>query len=607
MLTRFVMLCCGLILSFILSGCTAKPALSPNTSATSSAPSYSSQLNQADVAFETLLDKSWQMELEFSPERATYLGMANAEQNSRWTDYSLQAMQRVRAAIAATQTELESINPDELSAPNQVNYALFKWQNEMSDKYFTLEEYLMPMNQLSGVQTLDDFANYVPLSTVSDYQNWLTRMERIPAVLEQTQALLELGMQKGMMPPKATMSRIPAQLQSQLVDDPTKSRFYVKFESLPEQFTDDEKLALRQQAQRVIGDMVIPAYRQFNDFFVDKYLPASRDTVGVSALPNGDELYQYQIAYYTTTDMTPEQIHQLGLQEVAKNRREMQKIIEEVKFNGRFDEFIHFLRTDPQFYYDTPEALFEAYLATSKRLDPELTKLFGKLPRMPYGLKAIPDNIAPDTTTAYYQGPSADGLRAGYYFVNLHEPHTRPKYEMEVLSVHEAVPGHHLQIALQMELGELPNFRRYNGFTVFIEGWGLYSERLGYDMGLYQDPYSRFGQLTYDMWRSVRLVVDTGMHAMGWSRQQAIDYFKANAAKSEEDIINEIDRYIAWPGQALAYKIGQLKILELRELATQKLGDKFDIRAFHDVVLGSGSIPLHVLENNVNQWIDDQF
>ena len=264
------------------------------------------------------------------------------------------------------------------------------------------------------------------------------------------------------------------------------------------------------------------------------------------------------------------------------------------------------MRTDPQFYYDTPEELFNAYLATSKRLDPELTKLFGKLPRAPYGLKPIPDNIAPDSTTAYYNPPSADGLRPGYYYVNLYKPETRPKYEIEVLSVHEAVPGHHLQLALQAELGELPMFRRFLGFTVFIEGWGLYSERLGYDMDLYQDPYSKFGQLTYDMWRSVRLVVDTGLHYKGWTRQQAIDYFKANAAKSEQDIINEIDRYISWPGQALAYKIGQLKMLELREKAKAQLGDKFDIRAFHDTMLGSGSVPLNVLEANIDTWIAEQ-
>ena len=302
--------------------------------------------------------------------------------------------------------------------------------------------------------------------------------------------------------------------------------------------------------------------------------------------------------------MTPDEIHELGLSEVARIRAAMLEIIDELEFDGDFADFLEFLRTDPQFYYEDPDELFEAYLATSKRIDPELVKLFGKLPRMPYGLRPIPASVAPDTTTAYYSRPAADGSRAGYYYVNLYRPEVRPKYEIEVLTVHEAMPGHHLQIALSQELEDIPEFRRYSGFTAFVEGWGLYSESLGDELGLYRDPYSRFGALTYEMWRAVRLVVDTGMHEKGWTRQQAIDFFKDNAAKTELDIVNEIDRYIGNPGQALAYKIGQLRILELRRRAEEALGERFDIRGFHDAVLGGGALPMELLERRVDQWIE---
>jgi len=304
--------------------------------------------------------------------------------------------------------------------------------------------------------------------------------------------------------------------------------------------------------------------------------------------------------------MTPDEIHRIGLDEVARIRGEMQKIIDSLDFGGSFQDFLVFLRTDPQFYYDTPDELYQAYLATSKRIDPELVNLFGKLPRMPYGVKPIPDSIAPDTTTAYYSRPAADGSRAGTYWVNLYKPEVRPKYEIEVLSVHEAMPGHHLQLALQQELGDMPNFRRFMGFTAFVEGWGLYSESLGPDLGLYKDAYSQFGALTYEMWRAVRLVVDTGMHYKGWTRQQSIDFFKDNAAKTELDIVNEIDRYIGWPGQALAYKIGQLKIKQIRQRAETALGDNFDVREFHDVLLGAGALPLDILEQRMDAWLESQ-
>jgi uncharacterized protein (DUF885 family) len=379
---------------------------------------------------------------------------------------------------------------------------------------------------------------------------------------------------------------------------------------MPDTIPPAEQERLRAEAVRIIDEKIVPAYRKFRRYFADTYLPASRDSIGVSELPDGKEYYEYCTRVYTTTSMTPDEIHELGLSEVQRIRAEMQTIIDGLvddrQFEGDFAEFLQFLRSDPRFYYDTSEELFEAYLATAKRIDPELVRLFGKLPRMPYGLRPIPENTAPDTTTAYYSRPAGDGSRAGYYYVNLYRPEVRPKYEIEVLTVHEAVPGHHLQIALAQELENVPEFRRYSGFTAFIEGWGLYSESLGEELGLYKDPYSKFGALTYEMWRAVRLVVDTGIHYKGWTRQQAIDFFKDNAAKTELDIVNEIDRYIGNPGQALAYKIGQLKILELKQEAQQALGDDFDIRKFHDQILGGGALPLEVLDVRMKTWLAEE-
>ena len=461
----------------------------------------------------------------------------------------------------------------------------------------------MPFYQRGGVQNLDSNTSRLRFATVKDYEDWIARLAGIDDVIGQAIALAEAGRRQGLVSPRVLMQRIPDQIEVQLVDDPEQSPFYAVFAKDNDAIADAEMARLRAQARDVIEDTVIPAYHDLYDYFVDRYLPNSRDSIGLSELPNGKEWYELRARQYTTTPMSPDEIHRIGLEEVARIRTEMQAIIDGLDFDGSFEDFLVFLRTDPQFYYDDPDELYEAYLATSKRIDPELVKLFGKLPRMPYGVKPIPDSIAPDTTTAYYTRPAADGSRAGIYWVNLYKPEVRPKYEIEVLSVHEAMPGHHLQIALQQELGDMPNFRRYMGFTAFVEGWGLYSESLGPDLGLYQDPYSKFGALTYEMWRAVRLVVDTGMHYRGWTRQQAIDFFKDNAAKTELDIINEIDRYIGWPGQALAYKIGQLKIAQIRQRAEVALGDAFDIRAFHDALLGAGALPLDLLEQRMDAWL----
>ena len=558
----------------------------------------------ASSEFTTLLDEHWEWQLAASPTMASQLG--DRRYNDQWPDQNLQAIEQRHDDIREFLRRAYAIDRKDLSIDNQLNYELFRRQLEDTVDAYQFNNHLMPFSHRGGVQNLDNLTNSLRLTTVEDFEDWLARISKIDVVIEQTIALAEKGRKSGYMAPKILMQRIPNQLSLQVVEFATASPLFMAFENMPDSISAADRERLRADAMEIIEDKVLPAYRKLDRYFNRKYLPAARESVGLSALPNGTAAYEYLVRSFTTTRMTPDDIHRLGLEEVKRIRDEMAKVIEEVGFEGSFQDFLVFLRTDPQFYYDTPEALYEAYLATSKRIDPELVNLFATLPRMPYGVKPIPDSIAADTTTAYYSRPAADGSRAGIYWVNLYRPDVRPKYEIEVLSVHEAMPGHHLQIALQQELDDVPDFRRFLGFTAFIEGWGLYSERLGYELGLYKDPYSRFGQLTYDMWRAVRLVVDTGLHYKGWTRQQAIDFFKDNAAKTEHDIINEIDRYIGNPGQALAYKIGQLKMLTLRERAERRLGEKFDVRAFHDQLLGAGALPLDLLEQRMDEWLADQ-
>jgi len=554
--------------------------------------------------FEALLDEHWEWTLANWPEFASSLG--DRRYNDRWADQSLAAIAQRHDETVEFLRRVYAIERESLSEPEQLNYELFRRQLQDDVDSHQFAGYLLPFFHRGGVQDLENLTNQLPLDSGPDFDDWLARMSKIDEVVEQHIDLAEAGRKQGIMAPQVLMQRVESQLALQLVDSAEESPFYRAFVDLPDTIPMGEQQRLRTQALATIDKTVLPAYRKLARYFGDTYLPAARGSIGQSALPDGTAWYEFLARSFTTTRMTPDEIHRLGLEEVKRIRDEMQQIIDELEFAGTFQEFLDFLRTDPQFYFDSPDDLYEAYLATSKRIDPELVKLFGVLPRMPYGVKPIPDSIAPDTTTAYYSRPAADGSRAGIYWVNLYKPEVRPKYEIEVLSVHEAMPGHHLQIALQQELGDMPDFRRFLGFTAFVEGWGLYSERLGYDLGLYQDPYSKFGQLTYDMWRAVRLVVDTGIHYRGWTRQQAIDFFKDNAAKTEHDIVNEIDRYIAMPGQALAYKIGQLKILRLRERAERQLGDKFDVRAFHDALLGGGALPLDILEQRMDAWLASQ-
>ncbi|HVI26697.1 MAG TPA: DUF885 domain-containing protein [Xanthomonadaceae bacterium] len=568
---------------------------------TLAAPLAAAQAQDPAKALRALFDAEWERGLREHPENATAEG--DARYNDRWTDLSPEAIARREAGDRAALEKLHAIDRDALSAADRLDYDTFEWQLEHAIAAQRFRTWQQAISHQGGIQTADGLAEIAPFATVKDYRDWLARMAALPTQVAQTIVLLKQGVEAGNVPPRVLMQRVPAQIAAQIVDDPEQSPFYRPFKRFPDSIGEADRAALRGEARQIIRDQVVPAYRSLQAYFDGDYLPKTRDSIAVTALPDGEAYYAYLAGYFTTTDLTPAQIHAIGLKEVARIRAGMEKIKAEVGFKGSLAEFFTYLRTDPKFFEKTPAALLERYQSVAKRIDPELVKAFHVIPRLPYGVRPIPDNIAPDTTTAYYQPGASDGSRAGYYYVNLYKPETRPTWEMIPLTLHESVPGHHFQFARQLELPDAPMFRRTAYFVAYSEGWGLYAERLGYDMGLYDDPYDRMGQLAYDMWRAVRLVVDTGMHSQGWSRERAIQYFMDNSPKTRQDVVNEIDRYIDWPGQALAYKIGQLKISELRDKAARELGGRFDLRAYNDAVLETGSVPLSVLEKHIDAWI----
>ena len=553
--------------------------------------------------FESLLGSEWSKVVNDNPVYASSMG--DLSRNTEWSDTSVENIYSDHQHQLDVLNRLDSLDISNFSEDNKVNYKLFNQEYKNSTESHAYKTFLMPFSHRGGIQLQHETISIVPLRNKQHYLDWIERISKIDVLVDAAIEKAKLGISEEIVPPRFLMQKVFKQIKLQAFVEPKDSPFYRAFLEIDSSIERVDIDEIQQEALNVIKLKVIPAYVKLHRFFKDEYLPACRTSIGIKEINNGKEYYEFLARKFTTTNLSPKEIHEIGLSEVARIRDEMDTIINDVKWEGTFKSFLDDLRTNPKFYYETSEELFESYLATSKRIDPELVKLFKVLPSMPYGLKPIPMESAPDTTTAYYQRPAADGSRAGYYYVNLYRPEVRPKYEIEVLSVHEAMPGHHLQIALAMEL-DLPNFRKYGGITAFVEGWGLYSERLGYDLGLYKDPYSKFGQLTYDMWRAIRLVVDTGMHYFDWTRQDAINYFLENSAKTKQDVMNEVDRYINWPGQALAYKIGQLKILELRAKAESEFGEDFDIKDFHHEVLKRGALPLDILEEYINQWIEKE-
>ena len=550
--------------------------------------------------FKEFLEENWADSMEKSPLFASLLG--DKSYDDKVSSNSIEDFFTEAEYESYVLDVLSQIDPNNLSEEDQLNYRLLKSDYEISLEGRKYPGYYMRLNQRGGVQDYYLYGNRLNFTDLQSYKNWFERVKGYTQNVRNSLEINKEGLELGYTQPKLVTRGVSAQIGAMLERDLEDHPYYKIFKNVGEVASPEDALALQNEVKNYIQNVLNPVYQEFYDFLVNEYLPESRDSIGISDVPNGKEWYEYLARYHTTTSLTPDEIHEIGLVEVAKIRAEMEGIIEQVGWEGDFNSFLQYLRTDPRFYFETGEELLQAYRAMSKEIDAYMPTLFNKLPRAPYGVIPIPMESAPFTTTAYYNAPSEG--RPGYYYANLYMPEVRPKYEIPVLSVHEAVPGHHHQISLAQEMENVPNFRKYLSITAFVEGWGLYSEQLGESMGIYDDPYDKFGQLTYDMWRAVRLVVDTGMHYKDWSRKDAVNLFLENTAKTEQDINNEVDRYIAWPGQALAYKIGQLKIMELRDKSKEALGEDFDIKDFHDHMLSFGSIPLNILEEKVDEFIE---
>ncbi|TVQ65514.1 MAG: DUF885 domain-containing protein [Balneolaceae bacterium] len=565
--------------------------------ATEPATPESQQLHQ-------IFEEYWEYSLESNPLFATSRG--DMRFNHLLPDSSPDEAERSYRIYGLFLERTASINREALPQEDRVHFDIFNLQLQNARRAYETGHHLVPLNGWWDFHaTFADLPNRVPLRTAIDYQNYLERLRAFPVYNQGYIDRMRLGMERGMVRPLVVFEDYLDSIES-LITLPEQSRLFAPFQEFPASVTSEQQVILRQQAEEVITESVMLEYRRLLSFLRDEYLPAATETIGITQVPGGEEYYQYLIEYYTTLKITADEIHRIGLDEVTRIRAEMMEIVDEQGFGDDFDGFVEFLRTDPRFYAETAEELMRETAYVLKKMDGKLPLLFRTLPRLPYGIMEIPEHLAPRTTTAYYSRGAADGTRAGFYAVNTYNLPARPLFEVTALSLHEAVPGHHLQIALQQELENLPLFRTATGFTAYIEGWALYAERLGLEVGMYEDPFSNFGRLSYEMWRALRLVVDTGIHAKGWTREQAIGYMAENSALSLHNIRAEVNRYIFWPGQALAYKMGEIKIRELRNLAEEELRDSFDLRTFHDVILLSGSVPLSVLENNIREYIRNE-
>jgi uncharacterized protein (DUF885 family) len=551
---------------------------------------------------QTLLRDEWEWRLREFPTYATYVG--DRRYDDRLEEMSLDAIERRKGERRALLDRALAIDPAALAEDDRLNYDLILGELRLEIDGHRFPSELLAVNQMSGVhQELAELALFAPRGRAEDFHNFVGRIRDYPRLVGETIELLRAGISKGIVQPKVPLGQVPEAIGAQIAEEPEQSPVWqAMFAEMPESIGQAEREEIRSAARSALRD-VAPSLRRLLEFWNDEYYPRTRESIALAELPDGRAWYAYKVREMTTTELTPDEIHEIGLAEVTRIEREMEAIREEVGFEGDLEQFFDHLRSDPRFFFREKSDLLVAYRDIAKRLDPELPRLFRTLPRLPYGVAAVPEYSEKSQPTAYYMPGSPEAGRPGIFYANTYDLTARPRWEMEALTAHEAVPGHHLQIALAQEMEDVPEFRKWASYTAFIEGWGLYSESLGSELGLYRDPYSRFGCLTYEMWRAIRLVVDTGIHSKGWSREQAIDFFRTHAGKADHDISVEVDRYIVWPGQALAYKIGQLKIRELRVRAEAELGAAFDIRAFHDIALLAGPVPLSYLEKRVGEWV----
>lgn len=552
---------------------------------------------------EELLAEVWEFELQANPLLASRVGRREYDDRLPRVDETAQSEPARRRS--AFLERLQEIDPLRLPHQSRINYRILEHRLEDDLARYRYRAYLVPITVDTGFHiSFAQLPGQMPFRTVRDYENYLARLRGFADYARQHIALMRRGLETGITLPRVTLEGYEETVRAQLVEDPRRSVFYSPFSSFPPGMSEADRQRLGREGAEAIRDSVLPGYQEFLEFLVEEYVPGARETIGASDLPDGKEYYAHLVRHFTTLEVSPEQVHQLGLQEVARIEREMAEVIRQAGFQGGFADFLRFLRTDPRFYPNTAEDLLKEAAFIAKRMDGRLPSLFQTLPRLPYGIEPVPDHLAPKYTGGRYRPPAEGSREAGFYWVNTYQLNSRPLYVLESLTFHEAVPGHHLQFSLARELENLPELRRFAGIAAFSEGWALYAERLGLEAGFYTDPYRNFGRLTYEMWRACRLVVDTGIHTFGWTRPQVLDYLASKTALSLHEVRTETDRYISTPGQALAYKMGELKIRQLREKAEAALGEKFDVREFHDAVLLDGPLPLTALEENIQNYID---